>query len=44
MLKKGAEGEQGKQFYRMKRGDVQFTTGGSGKFCPFFPSSILELT
>ncbi|CAI7616988.1 unnamed protein product [Penicillium pancosmium] len=30
MIKKGAEGEQGKDFYRMKRGDVQFTTGGSG--------------
>lgn len=32
MIKKGAEGEQGKSFYRMQRGDVQFTTGGSGKF------------
>jgi redox-sensitive bicupin YhaK (pirin superfamily) len=32
MIKKGAEGEQGKQFYRMRRGDVQFTTGGTGKF------------
>lgn len=31
MIKKGSEGEQGKQFYRMKRGDVQFTTGGTGK-------------
>ncbi|KAJ5464088.1 hypothetical protein N7475_007223 [Penicillium sp. IBT 31633x] len=30
MVKKGSEGEQGKQFYRMKRGDVQFTTGGTG--------------
>ncbi|KAJ6091753.1 hypothetical protein N7467_003722 [Penicillium canescens] len=30
MIKKGAEGEQGKQFSRMKRGDVQFTTGGTG--------------
>ncbi|KAJ5767176.1 uncharacterized protein N7511_004792 [Penicillium nucicola] len=30
MLKKGAEGDQGKQFFRMKRGDVQFTTGGTG--------------
>ncbi|KAJ5496977.1 hypothetical protein N7463_008964 [Penicillium fimorum] len=29
-IKKGAEGEQGKQFYRMKRGDVQFTTAGTG--------------
>lgn len=32
MIKKGAEGAQGKDFYRMKRGDVQFTTGGTGKF------------
>jgi hypothetical protein len=32
MIKKGAEGgKQGKDFYRMKRGDVQFTTGGTGK-------------
>ncbi|CAI7628355.1 unnamed protein product [Penicillium bialowiezense] len=30
MLKNGSEGEQGKSFYRMKRGDVQFTTGGTG--------------
>ncbi|KAK0111630.1 hypothetical protein ONS95_001975 [Cadophora gregata] len=30
MIKKGAEGSQGDDFYRMKRGDVQFTTGGSG--------------
>ncbi|KAJ5585145.1 uncharacterized protein N7459_004945 [Penicillium hispanicum] len=30
MVKQGAEGAQGKQFYRMKRGDVQFTTGGTG--------------
>ncbi|KAJ5908986.1 Pirin [Penicillium taxi] len=29
-IKKGTEGAQGKQFYRMKRGDVQFTTGGTG--------------
>lgn len=35
MIKKGAEGSQGDDFYRMKRGDVQFTTGGSGMF--FFP-------
>lgn len=34
MIKKGAEGAQGKDFYRMKRGDVQFTTGGSGKSIP----------
>lgn len=31
VIKKGSEGEQGKQFYRMKRGDVQFTTGGTGQ-------------
>jgi hypothetical protein len=30
MIKKGAEGMQGDDFYRMKRGDVQFTTGGTG--------------
>jgi len=30
MIKKGAEGKQGDDFYRMQRGDVQFTTGGSG--------------
>ena len=30
MIKKGAEGVQGDDFYRMKRGDVQFTTGGKG--------------
>lgn len=30
MIKRGAEGKQGDDFYRMKRGDVQFTTGGSG--------------
>lgn len=30
MIKKGKEGKQGDDFYRMKRGDVQFTTGGSG--------------
>jgi redox-sensitive bicupin YhaK (pirin superfamily) len=30
MIKKGAEGAQGDDFYRMKRGDVQFTTGGTG--------------
>lgn len=37
MIKKGAEGAQGDQFYRMKRGDVQFTTGGTG------PSSLIML-
>ncbi|KAF4633390.1 hypothetical protein G7Y89_g4731 [Cudoniella acicularis] len=30
MIKPGKEGKQGDDFYRMKRGDVQFTTGGSG--------------
>ncbi|KAI0019107.1 RmlC-like cupin domain-containing protein [Xylariomycetidae sp. FL0641] len=31
MLRKGAEGSAGAdQFYRMRRGDVQFTTGGTG--------------
>ncbi|RFU35046.1 hypothetical protein B7463_g1309, partial [Scytalidium lignicola] len=30
MIKKGSEGAQGDDFYRMKRGDVQFTTGGKG--------------
>jgi redox-sensitive bicupin YhaK (pirin superfamily) len=30
MLKKGAEGGQSDRFFRMKRGDVQFTTGGTG--------------
>lgn len=30
MVKKGAEGKEGDDFYRMKRGDVQFTTGGRG--------------
>ncbi|KAI1309689.1 RmlC-like cupin domain-containing protein [Xylaria venustula] len=30
MLKKGAEGAQSDKFYRMHRGDVQFTTGGTG--------------
>lgn len=30
MVKKGAEGAQSDKFYRMKRGDVQFTTGGTG--------------
>ncbi|KAI5921874.1 RmlC-like cupin domain-containing protein [Camillea tinctor] len=30
MLKKGAEGDPSDKFYRMRRGDVQFTTGGTG--------------
>jgi hypothetical protein len=34
MIKKGAEGAQGDDFFRMKRGDVQFTTGGSGMYSP----------
>jgi len=39
MIKKGAEGAQGDQFYRMKRGDVQFTTGGTGKISFLNPQS-----
>lgn len=30
MLKKGSEGGQSDKFYRMRHGDVQFTTGGTG--------------
>ncbi|RDL31354.1 uncharacterized protein BP5553_09563 [Venustampulla echinocandica] len=30
MIKRGSEAKQGDDFYRMKRGDVQFTTGGTG--------------
>lgn len=30
MIQKGKEGKEGDDFYRMKRGDVQFTTGGRG--------------
>ncbi|KAI1401501.1 RmlC-like cupin [Hypoxylon fuscum] len=30
MLRKGAEGGQSDKFYQMRRGDVQFTTGGTG--------------
>jgi redox-sensitive bicupin YhaK (pirin superfamily) len=30
MLTKGKEGGQSDKFFRMKRGDVQFTTGGTG--------------
>ncbi|KAF7513826.1 hypothetical protein GJ744_007877 [Endocarpon pusillum] len=30
MLRKGSEGTNKDTFYRMKRGDVQFTTGGKG--------------
>ncbi|KAL7621313.1 hypothetical protein AAE478_008633 [Parahypoxylon ruwenzoriense] len=30
MLQKGAEGGESDKFYRMRRGDVQFTTGGTG--------------
>lgn len=30
MLQRGAEGGQSDKFFRMHRGDVQFTTGGSG--------------
>jgi quercetin 2,3-dioxygenase len=42
MIKKGAEGAQGDQFYRMKRGDVQFTTGGTGKD-PFISTTIRKI-
>jgi len=30
MTQKGSEGAEGDDFFRMKRGDVQFTTGGRG--------------
>jgi len=30
MIQKGREGKEGDEFFRMKRGDVQFTTGGTG--------------
>lgn len=30
MIAKGKEGDQSDKFYRMHRGDVQFTTGGTG--------------
>lgn len=30
MIQKGKEGAEGDDFFRMKRGDVQFTTGGRG--------------
>lgn len=30
MIKKGTEGKQGDDFFKMHRGDVQFTTGGTG--------------
>ena len=30
MIQKGSEGAEGDDFFRMKRGDVQFTTGGTG--------------
>ncbi|KAK8048704.1 hypothetical protein PG994_010434 [Apiospora phragmitis] len=30
MLQKGSEGGQSDKFYKMNRGDVQFTTGGTG--------------
>ncbi|KFY85413.1 hypothetical protein V500_08437 [Pseudogymnoascus sp. VKM F-4518 (FW-2643)] len=29
-IQKGKEGKEGDDFFRMKRGDVQFTTGGTG--------------
>lgn len=37
MVRKGAEHGQGDDFYRMKRGDVQFTTGGKGMPLTYFP-------
>lgn len=43
MIKKGTEGKQGDDFYRMKRGDVQFTTGGTGMSCQFHPIVPLQL-
>lgn len=42
MIKKGSEGAQGKEFYRMKRGDVQFTTGGTGEFSLLFELLLNE--
>jgi hypothetical protein len=42
MVKKGAEGMQGDDFYRMKRGDVQFTTGGKGMFFSPTPQPTLK--
>lgn len=42
MIQKGAEGKQGKQFYQMKRGDVQFTTGGTGQLIHLFKKRRLE--
>jgi redox-sensitive bicupin YhaK (pirin superfamily) len=38
MIQRGTEGKQGKQFYKMKRGDVQFTTGGTGQLIHLFKS------
>jgi hypothetical protein len=35
MIKKGKETKEGNDFYRMKRGDVQFTTGGTGMLPKF---------
>jgi hypothetical protein len=35
MIKKGKETKEGDDFFRMKRGDVQFTTGGTGTFPDF---------
>lgn len=43
MQKKGRETKQGDDFYRMKRGDVQFTTGGTGMLL-FLSLSIRAMT
>jgi hypothetical protein len=40
MIKKGSEGTQGDDFYRMKRGDVQFTTGGKWYVYSSPPNSL----
>ena len=42
MIKKGAEGTQGDDFFRMKRGDVQFTTGGTGMSTPCTQFKIIK--
>lgn len=45
MIKKGNEGKQGDDFFRMKRGDVQFTTGGTGMsmFSSFIQRQLLTV-
>jgi hypothetical protein len=39
MIQKGKEVKQGDDFFRMKRGDVQFTTGGKGTIHCSYSSS-----